>query len=495
MLARTALLVVGAGAVLLASCAGAREDRDAFVVDALVRSDEVLLRTRPALVAGKYARMHNDAYAFFRGSVPLYVRDTLDARGGLGASRFAVTSPRVPSIGDAHPENFGTLHAYAGGTNFDGAFSLEPNDFDGAERLPYLVDVRRLAIGVAFAARIALASGGAVAERDVEAVAAASARGYVAGLRARANGAPVPQVDWTTPILADLAKRTKRDAGVGKELATLTTVDAGVRRLRRGTLDPEQPWQALGDVPRSIADGVPELLASYEAMVPLALPAGFLGVKDVAREYGSGVASWPRIRLVVLVEGPTAAVEDDVVLEVKELADTSWPASFAPFVSARTNVERVRRHAHAAFSSEAVEPLWQAVPWRGLEWQVRRESEGNKTVRVARMTGASGTAEALAALAFALGETVARVHFGRGPTSSEAQVIGDAVARDVEGFVQEQAAIGRTWSFAAELDHRAFKEALRARGPALGFPLVAAEPLAIDFGALVGAPLFQEPLQ
>jgi uncharacterized protein (DUF2252 family) len=477
----------------LGGCVEAQDDREALVVDTFVRSDELLLRTRPQLVAGKYVRMSNDAYAFFRGSVPLYVRDTVDARGGLGASRFALTSPRVPSLGDAHPENFGTLHAYAGGTSFDGEVSLEPNDFDGAERLPYLVDVRRLAIGMAFSARIAL--GAASTEADVTAVAAATTRGYLAGLGARASGLPVPPVDWTTPILADLLRRTTRDTAVGKELAELTVVEGSVRRFRRGAPDPSEPWQGYVDAPRTITARVPDLLKRYEATLPLRLPPGYMTVKDVVREFGSGVASWPRMRMAVLVEGPTAAPSDDVILEVKEIGDVSWPAAFPPFVSARTNAERIRLHAHAAFASDAVEPLWSTVEWEGLDWQIRRETEGNKSVRVARMVGALGSAPALAGLGCALGQTLARTHFGRSGVSEEARAIAAVALRDAEGFVTEQATIGASAAAAVDVDRSAFRAAIRERGRALGFPLIASEPLAPDLAALVGAPFFQEPLQ
>ena len=67
-----------------ASCDAGAEDREARVVNALVRAEELNLRSRPALVAGKYAHMASDFYSFFRGEVPVYVRDLLDATDGLG---------------------------------------------------------------------------------------------------------------------------------------------------------------------------------------------------------------------------------------------------------------------------------------------------------------------------------------------------------------------------------------------------------------------------
>lgn len=69
-------LIWGVMACLAGACAEpAGGDRQAFVVTTLTRADEALLRTRPALVAGKYARMARDPYAFFRGSMALFSAD------------------------------------------------------------------------------------------------------------------------------------------------------------------------------------------------------------------------------------------------------------------------------------------------------------------------------------------------------------------------------------------------------------------------------------
>ena len=111
------------------------------------------------------------------------------------------------------------------------------------------------------------------------------------------------------------------------------------------------------------------------------------------------------------------------------------------------------------------------------------------------MVGALGSAPALAGLGCALGQTLARTHFGRSGVSEEARAIAAVVLGDAEGFVTEQATIGASAAAAVDVDRSAFRAAIRERGRALGFPLIASEPLAPDLAALVGAPFFQEPLQ
>src|SRR5262245_1794009 len=109
--------------LLLAACERADDARRAEIVDAITRADYALLRARPGPVAGQYAPMAAGAYDFYRGSLSIFARDFRNGALSLSRSRFDVDLPLVPGLGDAHPENFGTLRAA------DGVFSLEPNDF------------------------------------------------------------------------------------------------------------------------------------------------------------------------------------------------------------------------------------------------------------------------------------------------------------------------------------------------------------------------------
>ena len=107
-------------------CAPIEDAREREVVAVLTRADEPLLRSRPQLVASKYRAMAGSPFAFFRGSFPLYLHDTT---GGQVAEASPFLAEVFPfTVGDAHPENFGTLLAA------DGSLGLEPNDLDAADR-------------------------------------------------------------------------------------------------------------------------------------------------------------------------------------------------------------------------------------------------------------------------------------------------------------------------------------------------------------------------
>lgn len=479
--------------VALAACAPGAESREARVVEALTRADESLLRTRPLLVTGKYRRMSGDAVAFMRGSLAITVRDWSDGRPVSTPSRFAVSSPRVPSLGDAHPENFGVLWSAGPDLALEAEPSFEPNDFDAADDLPYLVDLRRLAGTFAYALAEANVDDDSVRAAVLEArgsIIADLLRAYRETIAAIAAGRPPEPVDLTSPIVADLVRRATRDRGASATLTELTVRNGTERTLKRGPLDPAEPTQALVSLPEPFRARVDELVRSYEAELSIALPPGFLHVKDAVREFGSGVSSWPRVRLLLLLEGATTSPEDDVVLEAKELGDAAWPPAFPPLTKAATNRERVARSAHRAFSSASVEPLWQSANWLGLEWQLRRESAAQKNVRVARWVGPLGTPEALIGFGKLLGQRLARVHAGAA-TDREldaVRAIDGAIGESTEDFVREEAAVAITTSSQLRDDLRHFRSARERFGPLLGFPVASDSLPAIDLRALVGVP-------
>ncbi len=451
--------------VAAAACAPIEDAREREVVAVLTRADEPLLRSRPQLVASKYRAMAGSPFAFFRGSFALYLHDTTGGQVAEASPFFAEVFPFT--VGDAHPENFGTLLAA------DGSLGLEPNDLDAADRYPYLWEVRRLAIGVVLAARGSNPSSGdarAIARASERDYALAAATGYASEIaRLGAGGASSRTTGSDGAVLANLFERAAKDAASRDELAQLTTVSGGRRALVRGALDPDDPEQQLVDLPDAARAALPETLEAYRATLPIALPPGFFALKDAARLYGSGVASRPRVRALVLVEGDSAALEDDVILELKEIADSGAPAVAAPAVSADDVGGRIERGLATCWSLRAADPLWGTSTLLGLPVQVRSEREAHKTIRVARLDEELGTPEAIAELAGTLGAVLARVH-----ARSEAEAPGTlgAIARAVgpapEAFAAEQADVAVRYADVVEADYARFRDALERLGPTLG---------------------------
>ena len=482
-----AALVAGV-ASSVAACDGAPADaREGQIVNVLASADESLIRARPELVAGKYVRMSLGVFDFFRGTVPLYRHDLQSGTTGFASSRFDVDFPVVASLGDPHPENFGTVRAG------DGTIALEPNDFDAADRAPYLWDVRRLAAGIALAAMLGNVDDSAARERassQRRAIARAAVDGYRAAIFASAAGAlPARVTDaGASPILEDLFSRSARDHAVRRELVDRTRLEGSTRKLLRGVADPEDTQNVYADLPAPPRESLQVALDRYRASLFAPPPAEHLRVIDAVREFGSGVASWPRLRVIVLVRGPTDDPSDDLMLEVKELVDSGTAGRLPPFVYADDVKKRVLATSRAAWSRPDAEALWGATDWLGLACQVRAESEGQKNVRVERMIGSRGTPEAITSLGRVLGSIVARVHAGGADGIANAQAISKRILEDQEGFLDEQADAGVRLAELAIADHARFVRALHARGLRLGVPFDAADLARPDFAAVLGVP-------
>ncbi len=437
------------------------------MLSTLVRADYAAMRSRPALMAAKFARMRAREYDFYRGTYPVFVRDALE--GDPRAATSFAPSALVAGIGDAHPENVGVL------VGADGALGLEFNDFDAADRVPYAWDLRRLATGLCVAAR-GSNEGDPAAREALEsaspAVARAAAQGYLDALRSYAAGAARARVASPTGAanIDDLFRRGARDLASRSELDELTVTDATTRTLVRGVPDPASPDTAYTDVSATVREELAATLARYAAGLSVAREPGYFTLLDAVRQYGSGVASLPRVRLLALVRGPTDSADDDVILEVKELADSGAPGTVPPFVWADTVAQRVRSHAYLAWGGADREPLWSTDTLLGVAVQIRRESEAHKSLRVARMTEALGTPVALEATARVLGALLARVHTSTDEGAQAARAVLEAVsARGDEAFVSEHADASLSYAAQVLADWRAFDRALAERGPLLGW--------------------------
>jgi uncharacterized protein (DUF2252 family) len=452
--------------LLLSACVGSAPAREIEVATVIARNDEVMIRSRPALVSGRYTRMASNAFSFYRGNLALFRQDW--ELGRTSRSGFLGATPPVWGLADPHPENFGVLIAG------DGVAAIEPNDFDSADRVPYLFDLRRLVGGLGVGARLSNP------QVPVAALGEAAARAYASTLTALSNGEPPRRATSSPdPISADLFRRSQRDLTNRAELLFLTEVKDGQRRFRRGVIDPEEPTQFLADVPAEIVPLVPQALARLQTA------PGF-DVLDVVREFGSGVASWARLRLLVLVQGPTDSVSDDLILEVKELPESMVAGWYRPVLPAADTPARVESAARRAWFRPDADPRYFATTWQGLPVLVRTESEAFKSVRVSRWTGDRSSEVALTRLAELTGSLLARAHAQSEPETVRAIV--NQLERGVDVFAAEQGAFADGHSAQVLEDFTHFQNALTRLGPTLG---VVQDPR--DRAPTLAAALFGDP--
>src|SRR5262245_7328763 len=104
-------LAFALAAGLLGCAETASDQREAEVASVVAQADQALIRSRPALVSGKYAHMSADLYSYHRGSLAVFRNDWRSGTSGISISRFSLDGPLVLGTGDPHFENYGTLLA------------------------------------------------------------------------------------------------------------------------------------------------------------------------------------------------------------------------------------------------------------------------------------------------------------------------------------------------------------------------------------------------
>ncbi len=270
------------------------------------------LRTRTGVLA-------SSAWAFFRGTSPLFYRDL----GELPASAYATAGGDVWITGDAHPENTG---ADRGADNVE---QYAITDTDDAWRGSWTWELRREAVALVLAGR-ADGRGAAQITTDVNTLVSEYAQ-WIAKFHGNDD-----EAGWrlTASDTADLSKSLiDKAAGDSRSdlLAKWTTASGSTRTFKD---DPE-----LQAVPAATRADIVSAVAAYRGTAAKPLSASEAQVKDVRRRLGAGTGSLGRFRWYVLIEGDSSSTSDDRILELKQEVDPA-PAQLAPGATSLSGGQR-----------------------------------------------------------------------------------------------------------------------------------------------------------
>ena len=283
-------------------------DRDhaLHVLNAGATDDELTLRMQT---------LASSAWAFFRGTSPLYYRDL----GELPKSAYATAGGDVWLTGDAHLENTGADR----GADNEEQFALD--DTDDAWRGSWTWELRREAVSIVLAGRADGRSASQLAT-DVDTFVAEYAQ-WIGKFHGTDD-----ESSWrlTSSNTSDLVGDLIDDAAGDKRadlLAKWTT--AGHFKA-----DPE-----LQTVSATTRTQLVDAVAAYRTTAGKPLKASEAVVKDVRRRTGAGTGSLGRFRWYVLVEGDTTSNSDDRILELKQEVDPA-PKQLAPDATTLTGGQR-----------------------------------------------------------------------------------------------------------------------------------------------------------
>ncbi len=450
-----------AGLMLLGACSGAvpaEQARRAWLVEALTDDNRPWLSRDLGPLATKYDRMEDDPYDYLRATAGVFLRDVGRSGSMRTTTSFLTELPATAVLlaGDPHPENFGTL--WPGGS---APVLLEVNDLDGAVYGPYLVDVRRLNLGLAY-----LADEGGCRCRD--AVVAATSEAYL--LSMQDGGARPALVSGDEGALAQaLLDDVVADGLARSTLAGATELVATGRRFRI--------TDALDDAGRGLLRLSTEEHAQLDRLLGAwdGRPAGFRELSR-ARRFGSGIASLPAIRYVVAWDRGDEGPEDDEMVSIREVVDPpavpgvhdGAPAYWA------SGAQRIEDTARTLWSRPDADPRYGGLQdgvmtFKVQSWTAWHDSFDHSRI-VRRLQEGRYGPDDLVVLGVRLGEALGRVHRSGGTANED--LASDAVLLDVEGrgreFVAEQVAQARVDLVRLRRDHRLFVSARLELGPWLG---------------------------
>ncbi|SBT47983.1 DUF2252 domain-containing protein [Micromonospora auratinigra] len=426
------------------------DQRSAFIVDVLTKEFGESMALDPAAFRRKFRKMAASPFAFYRGSAALFYADQ---RGDFASDRFLdEQTSRVWIHGDLHAENFGTY------MNASGQLVFNVNDFDEAYVGPFSWDLKRFAASVAL-----IGYAKALSDRVIGELVAGFATAYLTELRAIAAGGDDAIGSITLENADGVLRRVLQEARLNTRvdlLSTQTTIDNYERRFSLGDGVFEIDDETRAKVCAAFQDYLGTLPEATARLRPVEAQ-----IKDVVLRKGVGIGSAGLPSYNLLLEGHTQALENDVVIYMKQAQ--------VPAVARHIDDERVRsyfRHQghRTAESQRALQA--HADPWLGF---TELDGAGQLVAEVSPYAADLDWAdvnepEELGGILADLGRAVARMHSVADDESSHDLVdysteesIVAQVDGDPDGFVDYLVDFANRYGLRAREDHQLFVDLFR----------------------------------
>lgn len=428
-------------------------ERSERIVDVLTDAFADLMAADPRAFRHKFRAMAADPFAFYRGTACLFYADVAEIEDRWADERTG----RVWIQGDLHAANFGT---YMDGHGF---LVFDVNDYDEAYLGHFTWDLRRMAASLAV-----MGWTKALSDDDIAGLTETYLRAYVDQVRTFVE----TDRDHEWSLRLDTARGAVHDALLTAQLRTrvgllekLTVVDDYARRFRIGPgvreLEPDE---------RAAVEGAYQ---AYLRTIPESKQLGSLTyeLKDVVGKAGFGIGSAGLPAYNLLVEGHTQALENDVVLTMKQ-GGVPAASRIAPDAQAE---EFFEHQGHRTAVSQRTLQAY-ADPWLGWARMEGGEHDGvgfvvselspyEADVDWSGLTDVDEIADVLEQL----GRATAKVHCVSDVDAEHAPLVDfqteDAVAEVVAGaeddLVDDIVAFGRDYGARAREDHALFVDAFR----------------------------------
>lgn len=279
------------------------EERGKQILNVFDATFRELLENDQSAFQSKFRKMAGSAFAFYRGSASLFYHD-LSAEQHDGPYLNERTK-RVWIHGDLHAENFGSY------MNAHGRLIFNVNDFDEAYVGPFIWDLKRFVASIALIGYKKAHSDNQITELVQTYAAAYHERIHVLATAASYDEVPSFTLNTATGPIQDALRSARMQTRAGL-LDSMTEIHKFDRRFKVDDkvfkLDEDKQQKIL-----QAFDNYKKTLPNLERS-----PVSSIHVKDVVghRSVGIGSAGLPSHN--ILLDGSTDALENDVVLYMKQ---------------------------------------------------------------------------------------------------------------------------------------------------------------------------------
>jgi uncharacterized protein (DUF2252 family) len=421
--------------------------RTTRIVDTLVEAFSDLMAAAPVAFRTKFRKMAADPFAFYRGSACLFYADVAERDDPWSDDRTS----RVWIQGDLHAENFGT---YMDG---DGALIFDVNDFDEAYIGHFTWDITRFAASMAL-----LGWRKAISDADITLLVERYTRAYLDQVR--------KFVDQTDDRSFSL--RLNTTDGAVHQVLQMARI-----RTRFGLLEKVTETEGFDRILRNVPglrrlddDERAKAIDAFERYLET-IPAGkrFSGVtytvKDVAGRSGFGIGSAGLPAYTVLIEGFNEALDNDIVLSMKQ-GNVAAPSRV---VTDPALAEAFRQHGHRTVLSQRAlqahaDPLLGWTDLDGVGFVVSQVSPYEADLDWSELTEPAEIAPVMEYL----GRATAKVHCVADSDAEHALVpfqteeaIMNAVGGREDEFVRWVVDFAHSYATQVRTDHALFVDAFR----------------------------------
>ena len=275
-------------------------DRSERIVGVLVDAFEDLIQADPRAFRRKFRKMAQDPFSFYRGSACLFYADVAEMDDRYADERTG----RVWIQGDLHAENYGTY------LNDAGILVFDVNDFDEAYLGHFTWDLERMAASLALLGFIK-----ALSDQTIRELIEDYGSAYAEQVEAFHHGEDDEEFRLTLDNTEGALHAVLVEARLKSRwqmLERMTAVDDGERGFKEAPgvrrLDDDERDEVLAAYD-SYLDTIPQQKRQHSVSYH---------VKDVVGRAGFGIGSAGLPAYNLLVEGRSQALENDVVLSMKQ---------------------------------------------------------------------------------------------------------------------------------------------------------------------------------